>query len=358
VFEEDDGGDRTPHPAVAPQPEGAILGVADVATTPIDPYSALLERLSRPALTAAEEEDQRDAAERLHALGTDEALKRLDSTPNSALARAILRDTRWDTPQAGPVPILGTPGAAAAAWHLVRIRLARAADLAAARWTSASAGGATAGAIGGVIGGLMLVTVPGNRAPFASVPVLAAIGTICGGLAGAGVGAGMAMAESVLRSWRTPGTIAGGAVGGGLVGLAIELMSTWTLEVLVGITPPIGGGVDGFLIGGAVATGYALATRGATGGAPAPRGSNRLRVALITACSCALVALAISLAGRPLVGGTVHLIARAAGGQGLLGPLGRLIGEPDFGPITAAFIAFGEGLTFGFGVAFGLTRRR
>jgi hypothetical protein len=40
-----------------------------------------------------------------------------------------------------------------------------------------------------------------------------------------------------------------------------------------------------------------------------------------------------------------------------LTPLGRLIGEPDFGPVTAALIATGEGGLFGFGLALGLTRR-
>ena len=52
-------------------------------------------------------------------------------------------------------------------------------------------------------------------------------------------------------------------------------------------------------------------------------------------------------------------MAQAAGGsQGLLAPLGRLIGEPGFGPITAAVIAMGESATFGAGLALGLTHRR
>ena len=59
------------------------------------------------------------------------------------------------------------------------------------------------------------------------------------------------------------------------------------------------------------------------------------------------------------MGGTIHAVARvSASGQGLLTPLGRLIGEPGFGPVTAALIAMGEGATFGFGLTLGLTRRR
>ena len=68
--------------------------------------------------------------------------------------------------------------------------------------------------------------------------------------------------------------------------------------------------------------------------------------------------MALTLAGRPLVGGTIHAIAQAsAGSQATLTPLGRLIGEPDFGPLTAALIATGEGALFGLGLALGLTRR-
>ena len=360
VLEEDDGADwqgAAPQPAM---PAAGLLPVEGTQNEPaIDPFAPLLERIARPAVTPADEEDQRDAAERLHALGTADALKRLNTAGNHAFARALLRDTRWDTPQAGPVPILGTPGAAAAAWHLVRLRLRRATGMVAARWASASGGGAVAGAAGGCIGGLLLVAAPGHSSPLAVVPVLATIGTICGGIAGAGIGAGLAVAESVLRSWRTAGTVASGAIGGGLVGLGIQLLGGWTLEILEGVSLPVGGGFEGLVIGGSAALGYALATRSSVGGVPAPRGRARWRVALSTAVTCALGALAVSLAGRPLVGGTLHAIAHSSvDGPGLLGPLGRLIGEPGFGPVTAALIALGEGLTFGLGLALGLTRRR
>jgi hypothetical protein len=58
------------------------------------------------------------------------------------------------------------------------------------------------------------------------------------------------------------------------------------------------------------------------------------------------------------VGGTIHSIAQSSqGAQATLTPLGRLIGEPDFGPVTASVIGTAEGALFGFGLAFGLTRR-
>ena len=70
------------------------------------------------------------------------------------------------------------------------------------------------------------------------------------------------------------------------------------------------------------------------------------------------IVLALAVAGRPLVGGTIHLIADASvGSQVKLTSLGRFIGESDFGPVTSALIATGEGALFGFGLSLGLTHR-
>jgi O-antigen/teichoic acid export membrane protein len=55
----------------------------------------------------------------------------------------------------------------------------------------------------------------------------------------------------------------------------------------------------------------------------------------------------------------LHLIAREArGSQISLTPLGRLIGEPEFGPVSQALIAAWEGGLFGLGVGIALIRRR
>ena len=94
------------------------------------------------------------------------------------------------------------------------------------------------------------------------------------------------------------------------------------------------------------------------GGPAAPRGRQRLRAAAITAAFCGVVACVLTLAGRPLVGGTVHAIAREArGSQITLAPLSRIIGEPDFGPLSQALLGVGEGTIFGLGAALGLMRR-
>ena len=204
----------------------------------------------------------------------------------------------------------------------------------------------------------MLVVAPGGTAPFAVVPVLAAIGWCCGATGGAAVGAGMCVAEVVARSQRTMSLIGGAAMTGGVVGAAAQWIGRVSLAALVGVHVATGGGLEGLVIGGAAGLGYAVATSRVEGGLAAPRGRRRLRVAVVTAAACALGALALSLAGRPLVGGTIHAIAQASqGSQATLTPLGRIIGEPDFGPIARAVIGMGEGALFGAGLAVGLTRR-
>jgi DNA-binding winged helix-turn-helix (wHTH) protein len=324
----------------------------------IDPYEPLLNRLTSVPTNRADEEDQREAAELLHTLGTSAALRRLGTRPRHAYARALLRDTRWDVAEAGPVPILGQPGAVAAARALVMVRLRGAATLVAARWARGSLGGGLAGVAGGAAGGLILTAAPGSTASLDVVPVLALIGGCCGALGGAGVGAGLSVAESVVRSRRAVALICGAALGGGVAGSIVQWLATWSLAAVFGLDVAPGGGLEGLVIGGAAGLGYSLSTPHSAGGLAAPRGRRRLGVAAATAAACAVAALALAVAGRPLVGGTIHLVAQAsAGAQVMLTPLGRLIGEPDFGPATAAIIAAGEGALFGVGLALGLTRR-
>jgi DNA-binding winged helix-turn-helix (wHTH) protein len=351
VTEEDDDG-------AWPSAAGAIeTGAPASVVTVTDAYEPLLDRVCRVAGDSAAREDQREAAEILHTLGTAEALRRLGTRPGHESARALLRDTRWDVRDAGGVPLLGQPGALAAALALVRLRLRRAARIAAARWVSASAGGGVAGAAGGATGGLILAAVPGGDAPIAVVPVLAMIGACCGAAGGAGAGAGLSGAEAVVRSRRVLALLCGGAIGGGLAGVSAQWLARWSLMTLMGVRVDVGGGLEGVVIGGAAGLGFGIATSGAQGLA-APRGRARLAAAALTGGMCGLAALGLTTAGRPLVGGTIHAIAESSqGSQVTLTPLGRLIGEPDFGPLTGAIVGTGEGVLFGLGLALGLTRR-
>jgi DNA-binding winged helix-turn-helix (wHTH) protein len=325
---------------------------------PADQFEPLLQRLTARPAGPADEEEQREAAELLHALGTADALARLGTRPRHPLARALLRDTRWDVAGAGEVPIAGAPAPVSAAAALVLLRLRGAARIAAARWTSSCLGGSLAGIAGGAVGGLLLAAIPGSPAPMALAAVLALVGGVCGAVGGAGVGAGLAVAEAVTRSQRVPALVFGGALGGGVAGALAQWLGRWTLSTLVGLHLAIGGAIEGVVIGGAAALAYALSVPRAHPGFAAPRGSQRLRTVALIATACALAALTLTRLERPLVGGTIHRIAQASqGAQASLTPLGRLVGEPDFGLLARALIGTGEGALFGVGLALGLTRR-
>jgi hypothetical protein len=212
--------------------------------------------------------------------------------------------------------------------------------------------------LAGAAGGLLLIAAPGSAEPIAVVPVLAAIGGACGAIGGAGVGAGLSVAEAVARSHRGVALVGGAALGGVVVGWAVQGLVRSSLLALVGVRVATGGGLEGLIIGASAGLGYAIGTSGIESGLATPRGVQRLRAAALTALLCGAGALLLALAGRPLVGGTLHGIARQArGSQITLTPLAQLIGEPDFGPTSQRLIGTGEGAVFGFGLALGLTRR-
>jgi DNA-binding winged helix-turn-helix (wHTH) protein len=228
----------------------------------------------------------------------------------------------------------------------------------ASAWTGASAGGALAGIAAGALGGLILALAPDSTAPIALAPVLAVIGGACGALGGAGIGAGLTFAEARADSQRAIALTVAAALGGWAVGFVAQWLSRWALAALVGLDINIGGGLEGLAIGAGAGLGFAIATRSTPDGLEEPRGGWRLLAALVIAVVCGVAGLGITLTGRPLVGGTIHAIADAAdGSRATLTPLGRLIGEPDFGPVTGAILAFGEAATFGLGLAFGVLRR-
>jgi len=323
-----------------------------------DPYDAWLALVTAPPGDDVSIEDQRDAAERLHLLGTALALRRLRDHPRSPQARALLRDTRHLVNGAGPVPILGQPEPVATALALVAMRLRRAAPLVVRRSLGGGTGGGVAGALAGLAGGVLLAVAPHSEAPLTVAPVLAVLGAGCGLLGGAGVAAGLGLAEALALTSRLPALVVAGAAGGGLVGGATQLLARWTLGVMFGSAVPVGGAVQGLVLGAGIGLGYAVATRDVPSGLAAPRGRRRAVLAGATMLAGALAALALAVAGLPLAGGTVHAIAQATAGSRLaLTPLGLLVGEPGFGPVTRALIAMGEGGLFGGGLALGLTRR-
>lgn len=218
-------------------------------------------------------------------------------------------------------------------------------------------GGTAAGVAAGAIGGLVLSLAPDSLAPLGLAPVLAVIGAASGALGGAGVGAGLTVGSAWAHRRSALALIPAGAAGGGLVGFLVQWLVTHALGTIVGLELAVGGGVEGLMIGGGAGFGAALATLPSSDGLALPPGGTRVRTAVVVAGCCGLAALALALAGRPLVGGTIHLIADAAdGSRASLAPLGRLMGEPDFGLVTSAILGFGEGAAFGFGLALALLR--
>jgi len=190
--------------------------------------------------------------------------------------------------------------------------------------------------------------------------MLAGLGILLGGCAAAGVGAGLAFAEAIARSLRGPALVLCGAAGGGVTGGALHILARTLLTQMFGQdVPRLAGGFEGLVMGAAAGLGYALGTpRPHGGGMATPRGARRLAVALVTGLSCAAAAVLVIQFGGNLVGTSLNLLADAyRGSQVGLTPMARLLGEAEAGPLTRGLSGGLEGLFFGSGLAFGLTRR-
>ena len=324
-----------------------------------DQLIALARRLlAGPNAETPPLEERRDIAQQLHVIDTRRAVDYLIGQPGHAEALALMRDTRWDVPGAGPVPLLTQSEGWAAAWVLTRLRAREALRVTKRRWAQAAGGAAGAGALAGAMGGLLLVAAPTSRAPITAVVALVALGAIAGFTGAAGVAAGIVSAEALARSRRGLAIVVGGAIGGLLIGAAVQVVTAWTLADLFGLHVPVGGAVEGLCLGAAIGAGYAATTRRREGGIARPTGAARWRVAAVTAACGAVTAMALSAFGSPMVGGVIHAVAQAsAGSQVQLTPLGNWLGEPAFGPLTQRLVGAFEGGLFGFGLAWGLTRR-
>jgi DNA-binding winged helix-turn-helix (wHTH) protein len=333
---------------------------ATTRPSPVEPAAdalgSLVDRLMAGAAAGPSGwDDAREAAERLHAMGTAEAMTHVTRNPNHGVAAAIMRDARWNVPGAGPVAL-----DARSVLALIRLRIRDARRTMARRWAGAAAAGALGGAAAGILGGLALHLSPASNASPQSSLALAAIGAVAGGIGAAGIGAGLAAAEVLARSRRGTALAACGAISGAMVAAIAQIVMRALFDSLLGVRGVFhAGAVEGLVIGGAAGIGYAVATRQPPGGGiAAPAGRRRLVVAATVGLFTATGATALALSGRVLVGGLVNAIARSfPDTQLVLAPLGYLIGEPDFGPVTRALLSGFEGGVFGSALAWGLTRR-
>jgi DNA-binding winged helix-turn-helix (wHTH) protein len=341
--------------AQEPEPDTGVPAHPLPASQAGDPVAGALTRLLNEDET---EEARRDAAEELHTLGTTEALRRLDRLPGRARAWALLRDSRWDVPGAGPVPLFARPAGPAGWASLVVLRVKRALRLAGSRWISASFGGATAGALAGLLGGLAVAGLGGPAAP-SLLGALALVGAAVAGVGAGGVGFGLAAAEAIVFSRRTIAFVLLGAAGGALAGLVARHVVESLLAELLGLDrPAIGGGMEGLWVGAASGLAFGLSTRRLAGGVPTPRGRARAATVAATALACGVTAALVSAAGGRFGALSLDGIVRGFPATRVhLALLGSIFGEPGLGPVTRAALGLVEGLFFGAGLAAGLTRR-
>lgn len=349
---------------VAEEPDAAALPPSELARSRGETaglsrdemFEAAIERLLAPE---GDENERREAAETLHALGAEVALRRIGRRKDHARARALLRDSRWAVPGAGSIPILGQPGSLITAFHLVGLRVRRAVGLAGSRWASAIGGGAMAGLIAGGIGGLVLRFGPGAEAVDSLLATLPLVGMMVGAIGACGIGGGLAGAEAVVHSMRGPALVLCGAAGGGLVGAVAHWAGRLTLQILFGRDlSPVAGGFEGLVLGGAVGLGYALATPMAGGGMAAPRGRARLVASGVAGITSATAAVVLASTGSQLGATSLDFLAQVFPGSDVgLGPLSRLLGEAETGFVTRTVISGCEGFLFGSGIVWGLTHR-
>ncbi len=204
-------------------------------------------------------------------------------------------------------------------------------------------GGGLAGLLGGLVYGLAGASQPlGPGVGAVSVLLVVVFLSIVVALSGAaGVSFGVAAAQLAPgRGWQW--SVAGGAIGGLIVGAFVKLLGLDTFNLLVGQAPgDITGGAEGALLGAAVGLGAWL---------PGATSSLRRSVA-IAALAGGGAGLGIALLGGRLMGGSLALLASHFPQSRLrLDQVGSLLGESGFGPVTQAVTGALEGAMFSAGI--------
>jgi DNA-binding winged helix-turn-helix (wHTH) protein len=201
-------------------------------------------------------------------------------------------------------------------------------------------GGGVAGLLGGLFYGFVAASQPlqSGMGAVSVLLVIVCLTVLVALIGGAGVAFGTALtgfgSERTAR-W----SIAGGALGGLLVGAVVKLLGLDAFNLLLGRTPDdITGPFEGVLLGGAVGLGAWL------GG----RGSQSLRRSIVPAGLLGAAAgILIPLLGGRLMGGSLDLLASNFPGSRLrLDRIGEVFGEGDFGPISQAVTGGLEGALF------------
>jgi DNA-binding winged helix-turn-helix (wHTH) protein len=202
--------------------------------------------------------------------------------------------------------------------------------------------GTVGGAVAGVLGGLFygFAGAAQGMGAISVLLVLVAITSVVAFLGGLGVSFGIAAARfAPYRPWQW--CIIGGAFGGLLVGAVVKLLGLDAFNLLFGQSPgDITGPAEGGLLGAAIGLAAWLAMWRRR------RLSLRWSVAL-GALAGGAAGLLIALLGRPMMGGSLALLAESFPNSRLrIDQVGRLFGESDFGPVTHAVTGAMEGALF------------
>lgn len=213
-------------------------------------------------------------------------------------------------------------------------------------------GAGIAGAIGGLAYGFAGASQPlGPGMGAASVLVVLLWLTIAAALmGGAGVSFGIAASGFARRPlW----SLAGGALGGLIVGGAVKLVGLDAFNLLLGQSPgDITGAAEGALLGGAVGVGAWLASR--PGEPP-----SLARAAAAAAAAGGAAGIAIPLLGGRMMAGSLDLLATTFPDSRLrLDSIGALFGESGLGPVSQVVTGALEGALFGGGIVGAMTRAR
>ena len=261
-------------------------------------------------------------------LGDDASNPRFIETVPKHGYRFIAPVEAGDAPaSAGPPRLASNDASSARDWHLV-VRLA----------AFGTAGGMFAGLLGGLAYGFAAATAaPGGGLSF--VLVLTLVTVLIAGLGAAGVAGGIAIA-GFGAGRRGVSIIAGGAVGGLIVGAVVKLLGLDAFELLVGRSPgDITGAGEGALLGAAIGLGACWAARVG----PALSAARLAAPVLVGG----LAGLLAPLLGGRLMGGSLALLSEHFPQSRLrLDLLGALLDENGFGLKTQMATGALEGALF------------
>ena len=211
-------------------------------------------------------------------------------------------------------------------------------------WLAVALAGTAGGGLAGLVGGLFYgfaASQPSGIAPGAvsALLVLVCITVVTALMGAAGVSFGITAARRKFPR-HAAAIIAGGAIGGLVVGAVVKLIGLDAFALLFGRSPDaITGAAEGMLIGLSVGAGVWVAQQRFAGSVQRGTGA----AALIGAAAGA----AIPLLGGHLMAGSLDVLARTFPASRLrLDGLATLFGERGLGPVTQVATGALEGALF------------